>query len=189
VNGVLAAGIFTVTNSAIPIFTAWKFCPRCGVQSAKQTSSPFACSACGYRHYFSPCAAVGALIADCQGQLLLIVRAKDPSKGMLAFPGGFVDAGETAEAALVREIQEEVNLDVDDVQFLASFPNQYAFSGVVIPVADLFFVASVVAETDIVVQEGEVDEARWIAPTDVDPNSLAFETHRQALQQYIKKHG
>lgn len=127
------------------------------------------------------------MIADRDGHLLLIVRGKDPSKGMLAFPGGFVDAGETAEAALVREIHEEVNLHVDNVQFLASFPNQYAFSGVIIPVADLFFVASVVAQTDIVVQEGEVDEARWIAPTDVDPNALAFGTHQLALQQYIKR--
>ena len=176
----------TVTEPAIPIHAAWKFCPRCGVPSAGPQASPFACSACGYRHYFSPCTAVGALITDCDGRLLWIVRGKDPGQGLLALPGGFVDAGETAETALVREIREEVNLDVEKVQFLASFPNQYAFSGVVIPVTDLFFVASVRTQTNIVVQQGEVDAVKWTSPAEVDPTTLAFSTHQLALQHYIK---
>lgn len=43
-------------------------------------------------------------------QALLIQRGHDPFKGMWAFPGGFVDEGETAEQAVVRELWEETNI-------------------------------------------------------------------------------
>lgn len=44
--------------------------------------------------------------------VLLIERAKDPYKGMLAFPGGRVDPGEDLLTAAVRELDEEVGLTV-----------------------------------------------------------------------------
>jgi 8-oxo-dGTP diphosphatase len=44
--------------------------------------------------------------------LVLIRRRKDPYKGMLALPGGFVEYGETIETAALREIKEETSLEV-----------------------------------------------------------------------------
>ncbi|MEO5877549.1 MAG: NUDIX hydrolase [Streptosporangiaceae bacterium] len=45
--------------------------------------------------------------------VLLIERGWDPHKGLLALPGGHVDAGETAVAAAVRELAEETGVGVD----------------------------------------------------------------------------
>lgn len=45
------------------------------------------------------------------GKIVLIRRKNDPYKGKLALPGGFVEVGETTEAAIVREMKEETNLD------------------------------------------------------------------------------
>jgi 8-oxo-dGTP diphosphatase len=57
-----------------------------------------------------PC--VGAAVHDAEGRLLLIQRGHDPHRGRWTLPGGRVEAGETLEQAVVREIREETGLDV-----------------------------------------------------------------------------
>jgi 8-oxo-dGTP diphosphatase len=57
-------------------------------------------------------ACVGAVVHDARGRLLLIQRGHDPHRGRWTLPGGRVEAGETAEQAVVRELREETGLDV-----------------------------------------------------------------------------
>ena len=52
-----------------------------------------------------------SLICRREGRFLLVERGKEPWKGWLAFPGGGVEEGETAEAAAIREFKEETALD------------------------------------------------------------------------------
>ena len=165
----------------------WKFCPACGTVSIRQGSNPFHCSNCEFVHYFSPNVATGALISSDAGELLFIVRAKDPGRGLLGFPGGFVDADETAEAAVIREVQEELNLQIESVEYLASFPNTYSFRQIRRPVTDLFFTASVSDYAAIKAQQGEVEGWKFLAPEDVHDDQLAFDTHRQALDAYLRR--
>ncbi|NEQ99324.1 MAG: NUDIX domain-containing protein [Cyanothece sp. SIO2G6] len=89
-----------------------QYCPACG-HCAFRANSPksFLCSRCGFILYMNAAAAVAALI-ESNGDLLLTVRAHNPSAGMLDLPGGFVDHQETIEAALVRELREELGVDI-----------------------------------------------------------------------------
>jgi mutator protein MutT len=57
-----------------------------------------------------PC--VGAVVHDAAGRLLLVQRGHEPHRGRWTLPGGRVEAGETPEQAVVREIREETGLDV-----------------------------------------------------------------------------
>ncbi|WP_439032034.1 NUDIX hydrolase [Gordonia terrae] len=57
--------------------------------------------------------AVGALITDDDGRILLILRRNEPSAGHWSLPGGKVEPGETLEEAVVREVQEETGLIVE----------------------------------------------------------------------------
>jgi ADP-ribose pyrophosphatase YjhB (NUDIX family) len=57
-----------------------------------------------------PC--VGAVVHDAAGRLLLIRRGHDPHRGSWSLPGGRVEAGESAEQAVEREVREETGLAV-----------------------------------------------------------------------------
>ena len=58
---------------------------------------------------------VAAALYDAEGRILLAQRpAGKPMAGLWEFPGGKVEAGETPERALVRELQEELSIMVDE---------------------------------------------------------------------------
>lgn len=54
-------------------------------------------------------------------RVLLIERGQEPCKGMWAFPGGFMDIGESAEECVLRELQEETGLVVSEVRQVGCF--------------------------------------------------------------------
>ena len=58
----------------------------------------------------SPALSVDAVLFDQQGRLLLIRRKYPPYQGQYALPGGFVDYGESVEAAVQRELEEETGV-------------------------------------------------------------------------------
>tara|TARA_B100000700_G_C15049726_1_gene859671 strand:+ start:2264 stop:2686 length:423 start_codon:yes stop_codon:yes gene_type:complete len=74
-----------------------------------------ACEECG--QWTQPSLAVDA-VAIRGNEVLLIRRGKEPWKGMLAFPGGFVDMGEDPEDAVIRELKEECGIDGKVVRLL-----------------------------------------------------------------------
>ncbi len=160
------------------------YCPRCGArQATPPAENVFLCRPCGFAYYFNPALAVAALLLDPEGRVLLIERAREPAKGKLALPGGFVDIGETAEGALRREIKEEVNLELNTLEFLCSRTNQYQYREVTYPLVDLFFRARVNSIHNAVALD-EVASLHWTDPAKIDPDRIAFPSIREALQLY-----
>jgi 8-oxo-dGTP diphosphatase len=60
-----------------------------------------------------PAVGVGAVVLDEDGRLLVILRGNPPAAGRWTFPGGRVEAGESLEGALVREMAEETGLRIE----------------------------------------------------------------------------
>ena len=163
---------------------AFKFCPACGrARPAGEPRSPFHCAACGFHYYFNPTVAVAALLVRPDGQALFIRRARPPAQGRLALAGGFIDIGETAEAALRREVREEVNLEIGPCTFLGSWPNAYEYRGITYPVLDLIFHAPVADSGAVRALDG-VRSFAWLDPLAVDPASLAFPSMQEGLRLY-----
>ena len=118
----------------------FRYCPKCSA-AALRPSSPksIRCSECGFEYFFNAAGAVAALIVNQNGELLVTVRAHDPHKGKLDLPGGFIDPGESAEHALAREIKEELNLDIEDMQYVASAPTPTTINRSPTPPIDMAF--------------------------------------------------
>jgi len=60
----------------------------------------------------APVVGVGAVVID-GGRVLLVRRGREPLLGQWSLPGGAVELGETLEAAIVREVEEETGISVD----------------------------------------------------------------------------
>jgi len=86
---------------------------------------------------FNVAAAAGAFIIR-DRQLVLCVRGKDPGIGQLDVPGGFIEFDESLEEGLRREILEELGIEVGELSYLASAPNDYRFAGVPYKTSDVF---------------------------------------------------
>jgi len=169
-------------------FELVKYCPRCGQTSADDKPViPFRCGSCGLELYFNPTVSVSAFVFQEDGKVLLIRRAKAPGKGLLGTIGGFIDAGETAEAALVREIREEVHLEITRMEFLTSAPNNYTYAGITYPVLDLFFVCWTETSQSARTSTEALALVRQKI-SELQPDEMAFDSMRQALLILKSKH-
>jgi mutator protein MutT len=122
----------------------FRYCPKCGaVDFVKKSNKLFICNKCNFNFYMNTAAAVAGIIKDSSGRILMTIRRFAPMAGKLDLPGGFVDANETAEEALIREIREELNLDIKDLKYYKSIPNLYHFKEITYNTLDLIYFCSV----------------------------------------------
>lgn len=159
-----------------------RHCPACGSENLEKTDKAINCRSCGFTLFFNPCIGTAGFIENDKGEILLIERGKDPAKGKLAPPGGFADLWESAEEALTREVQEETGLLVVDWHYLANAVNAYTYKEVTYPVLDLFFSARLKSDQPLQLCSNETTGARWIAKSEIDPDSLAFPSMQQAFR-------
>ncbi|MDP9475705.1 MAG: NUDIX domain-containing protein [Actinomycetota bacterium] len=99
----------------IPATEPFRFCPADGTKLGEpRPSGGVACPRCGRSWYRSSVPAVGAVIVE-NGKALVTVRAREPEKGRLDLPGGFLKVGEHPADGLVREIREELGVEAEVV--------------------------------------------------------------------------
>jgi NAD+ diphosphatase len=138
--------------------TSWH-CPRCGRPTvAIKGERGKRCLRCKYDHYPHLHPAVIVLIRD--GNRVLLTRKSFWAKGRYGLVAGFVDIGESLEAAARREIREEVGVEVRDLRYVASqywpFPSQLMVG----------FVATY-AGGEARPDHTELEDARWFSVTDL----------------------
>lgn len=160
----------------------YQFCPRCAhalEDRPFEGKSRRTCPACGFIHFPDPKVAVVALI-EAEDRVLLIRRAVEPARGQWALPGGYMDAGELPDAALRREVHEEVGLEIEVGALLEIFP-------MVNKGASLGFVMAYRARpqhgvTDLRIGD-DADAAGWFGDQET-PDALAFDSTRQLLANW-----
>jgi len=162
----------------------FRCCPSCGSRDVFfDDVKEFSCKACSFTYYHNVAAAVDAIL-EFDGKIVLIRRGKEPGKGKLDLPGGFVDPKETAEEAVRREIREELRIDVGTLKYLGSYPNIYEYRDVVYQTCDLFFYSRIDAiPTDC--DRIEVAELVLMNPADVPYDRIAFQSVRVCLRQLL----
>ena len=186
-----------------PMFT---FCPNCASKKISYTDGKaFRCPDCGLVYYHNVAAATGCIIAVPEnaagvdipaGRIVFLVRDKEPAKGKLDLPGGFVDPGEGALEGLYRELREEINWSppvppgvplTEVFTLFASFPNVYRYKGIDYNTCDLYFSLSApgLCEQDLRLEQSEIAAVRFIRPQDIDYDEIAFDSTRRAVKAYL----
>ena len=164
------------------------FCPKCGSSEFEiHNALSRHCTNCGFTYYQNPRASTAAFIINSKGELLVARRAKEPAKGTLDLPGGFVDNEETAEEGMVREILEETGLKigVDKINYLFSIPNIYHYSGMDIHTLDLFFRCEVDEGNAIVKAADDAAELFWVPLREVYVERFGLRSIRQAVHRFL----
>ena len=162
-------------------FAQFHFCPKCGSPHfVEHNEKSKQCEDCGFVYYFNPSAATVAVILNERQELLVCRRGKEPAKGTLDLPGGFADAGETAEEGVIREVREETGLEITSPRYMFSLPNSYRFSGIDIPTLDLFFLCRVTDTTKLRAGD-DAAECFWMAPEDIHTELFGLSSIRYGL--------
>ncbi len=162
-----------------------KYCPKCGSNEFNfDKDRAFLCNNCNFNFYINSSAAVAALIVNDKGELLLTKRAFAPGKGMLDLPGGFVDPLESAEKAIVREIKEELNLDIIDLQYLISSPNKYVFSEYTVYTTDMAFIVKVKNWDNIKAQD-DVNSICFVNKENYNPDLIFAPSIKEIINTFF----
>ncbi|WP_320040052.1 NUDIX domain-containing protein [uncultured Desulfobacter sp.] len=169
-----------------PNHNRFKFCPACGSNTLDPDSiKSFKCRECGFEFFLNCAAAAMAIILDDQNRILVTVRAKEPGKGSLDLPGGFAEPGESIDHGLVREIKEELNLDIFGLDFFCSFANAYPYKSVVYPITDMAFTCKV-RDFALINPMDDVAGFRFIPVNELDINMFGMDSARKVLKKFKK---
>jgi mutator protein MutT len=166
-----------------------KFCPRCGSAHFPATGSrSFQCTDCSFNYYVNAAAAVAVLLFNEKGELLFTRRAIEPHRGKLDLPGGFIDPMETGEQAAIREIQEELGIEIHSLKYLCSYPNEYVFSEYSVFTLDLAFLAKT-DSLDRMTAMDDISSFEFYNLHDVDLDELPSISMKNIIKELIQREG
>ena len=114
----------------------FKFCPQCATPlawiSAQEDGGPtsrWRCTACTFVHWNNPTPVLAAVVeidegdhasGEHAGKILLARNAAWPGK-FFALITGFMEAGESPQEGIAREVKEETNLDVQSLHLIGAY--------------------------------------------------------------------
>jgi NAD+ diphosphatase len=154
--GTLDDSLFALAGRAFQIVDwnrSHQFCGHCGTPTqTKANERARVCPNCGQSHYPRIAPAVMALVR--RGSELLLARSPHFPPGMYSALAGFVEPGETLEQTLVREVREEVGIEVANLRYFASQPWPFPHSLMIAFYADY-------AGGEITPDPGEIEAAGW----------------------------
>ena len=167
----------------------FSYCPVCGSKEfVLNNEKSMRCEPCGFVLYTNASAATAAFIRNEAGDLLVCRRAKEPAKGTLDLPGGFVDGQETAEKAIAREIKEELGGDVESLNYLFSLPNLYEYSGLTVPTLDMFFSCHLKSIENLKASD-DVEGFEFVSLAKLQPELFGLQSIRKAVEMFLKEQG
>ena len=145
-----------------------QYCGRCGTPTVLKTGERARqCPSCGQTHYPRIAPAVMALVQ--RGDQLLLARSPHFPPGMHSALAGFVEPGESLEQCLIREVKEEVGVEVDNLRYFSSQPWPFPHSLMIAFNCDY-------ASGEIVPDPTEIEAAAWFGLNNLPvlPNRISI---------------
>jgi NAD+ diphosphatase len=172
--------IFRLLSYATQIGT-WarqhRFCGSCGgAMQVLAGERAMHCPRCEVRHY--PRLSPSMIVLVTRGDEVLLARSPRFVSGVYSTLAGFVEAGESVEQCVVREVREEVGVEVRNLQYLGSqgwpFPHSLM----------LGFHAEYVGG-EIVMQAEEIEDAQWFSVHSLPPLPAPRSIARYLIDLYV----
>ena len=161
----------------------FRFCPACASQLDQRDGEGGArCPSCGRTWYQNSSPTVGCVIVDGE-RALVTVRAREPEKGRLDVPGGFLLPGEDPIEGLEREIREELGLtiEVSVEDCLSMTPHVYGSEGdyvLALGFRARSFGGRLAAADDVA-------DVRWVATEELDDLDFAWPHDRELVRKAL----
>jgi len=178
----LGEPLFWLAGRAVQIID-WdrthQYCGRCGtIMRLRPSERAKECPQCGLLHFARIAPAIIVLVE--RGNQLLLARSRRSAPGIYSVLAGFVEPGETLEAAVEREVKEEVGLRIKDIRYFGSQPWPFPHSLMIA------FTASY-AGGEIVLDESEMEDARWFTVKNLPRGPMQISIARRLIDWFIAK--
>jgi len=152
------------------------FCSKCGykLESIHNTqTSEFNCKKCNSTFYLDPKVAAVVIVKK-QDKILLVKRSIEPHLGKWSLLSGYVNRGEKVEEAAIREVKEEVHIDVSITEL------QGVYSGLSPVVIVVFHAVHNSGELSI---SNEVSDFKWVKNDEIP--ELPFIYDQEIIKDYL----
>jgi len=184
VYGRLDEDLFWVAARAVQIID-WdrthQFCGRCGVPLRTQPDERAkACPQCGLLHF--PRLAPAIIVLVERGNQLLLARSRHFMPGMYSVLAGFVEPGESLEEAVVREVKEEVGIEIKDIKYFGSQPWPF-------PHSLMIGFTATYARGEISLDDKEIEDAGWFTAEKLPRIPGKISIARKLIDQFLAKKG
>jgi NAD+ diphosphatase len=157
-----------------------RFCGSCGRPTEdKADERAKHCPRCGRVNY--PRLSPAVIVAVLKGDKILLARNKRFKTPMFSVLAGFVEPGETLEACVEREIQEEVGIAVRNIRYFGSQPWPFPDSLMIAFVADY-------AGGEIRLDQTEIAEAAWFSKSDLPNIPSTVSIARRLIDWFVDSH-
>jgi NAD+ diphosphatase len=174
--------LFAVAGRALAIAewdTSHRFCGRCGQPTVLVPGERARrCSAC--RTPFYPRISPAVIVLITRGDSMLLARNATFPEPFFSTLAGFVDVGESLEETVVREVKEEVGVDLKNLRYFGSQPWPFGRSLMVGFTAEY-------AGGDIRVDGTEIAEAAWFTPDNLPRIPPRLSIARQLIDAFVEQ--
>lgn len=184
VYGRLDEDLFWIATRAVQIVN-WdrthQFCGRCGVPLRMRTTERAKeCPQCGLLHF--PRLAPAIIVLVERGNELLLARSRHFLPHMYSVLAGFVEPGESLEEAVVREVKEEVGVDVKDIKYFGSQPWPF-------PHSLMIGFTATYTSGEISLNDEEIEEAGWFTVDNLPRIPGKISIARKLIDGFLAKQG
>jgi NAD+ diphosphatase len=160
-------------------YTQNRFCGVCGTATTIKTDErAITCNACGTMVY--PKVSPAIIVAIICNNKLLLAHNSNFKANWYSLIAGYADIGETLEQCVIREVKEEVGLDVRNIRYYKSQPWPYSGSMMI------GFVAEADENQPIKVDNKEITEAAWFSRGNLPPHPTTYSISGEMIELFEK---
>ena len=175
--------LFNLAGRALQVcdwYRSHQFCGRCGKSTTdSKRDRSTVCAGCKLNFY--PRLSPSIIVLVHRGDEVLLGRNHMFPEGLFSTLAGFVEPGESIEETVIREVKEEVGVNVSNLSYRGSQPWPF-------PNSLMLGFHAEYQSGDIVLQEDEIAEAGWFPCTDLPLIPGKFAISRWLIDEYLSQH-